>query len=254
MLLRLMFILILASSLSAGELTDNWDSGKGESYEYQIFSYQPSEVENRSLLSINRSKSDPDVFDIFQEVKVLRQNVSFISMERYQADNLELVSSLNLILNFNQEADGSLLTDTIKIDAKAENGYLNVTCSKPDITPQKVKTDSLLTSIGTFFKMRDHDFKIGESRKYYSLNFLVIYGNQPLTPYQVVDSVIGIEKVTTLAGDFECYKVKNSVAGSYGYTYYAKDHMNLPVLVELFNPGDDKLIQKIALKSIKKKR
>jgi len=246
MLIRILFLLFLASNLFAGELVDNWPRGKTEKMTYEIKTLKPRETINSNHVEITRSKDGKDIFVVDQTLHIPNQAVKIRSLEEYSAKNLLLLSSTNEFY-LPPQAIQSLGTDSLIIKAIRKGDSLFIE-SNSDKAPAGaiLAADDLTTSTGTQLVVRNMDFRKDQAYDYSFINLLRMTG-QSFQPQSVHDSVISVVKITTPVGTFDCFKVSNQVPGAKGFSYYTTDSRRIPMLIELIDPQTDELIMTLTL-------
>jgi len=240
-----------AVSAGANDLIDNWKHGFKETYEYEVSTYYPRQTVNSLTLSVERKGSVETIFSLYQVIDIPDLRLQFISAEEYMGSDLQLNRSENMIIS-QQNRSGESVTDTVYTKLWRTGGdSLIIDCSRVDIPQWKIPDDGLMTSAGSLFINRSFDFEVGDVRDYISVNLFILKSKEPIKPYQAVDSVVDLTPVETELGNFNCYKIKTVAPGSYSFTYITADESQIPILVELYNPNDNKIIQKVTLKDIR---
>ncbi len=239
MIIRMLAILILATAANATDFIDNWEPGKIEKLTYEIRTFQPSETVNYLDMEIRRTYDKEPTFTLKQVLKIPSQAMVLHSTETYAGENLQIVSSENSF-KLPEQAVKKLEVDTLVIKARADNDKLTISFNSHGLPPSVIPlTGSLTTTVGFRLVSRNMDYKVGNTFAYEFINLFTLADTISKAP-EVRDSVVGIEKVQTPAGSFECYKVKNLVSGSESYNYYTTDTKHIPVKTEIIDPQSGK--------------
>jgi len=246
MLIRVLMLLLLASSLFAGELNDKWPPGKTEKMTYEIKILKPNEVINYNYVEITRSNDGKNIFHVRQTLEMPIQSIKIISEEKYSAGDLNLISSSNKFF-LPPGALASLGVDTLVIEAVRKGDSLYITSNSDKGPSETLALESgVMTSAGSHLAIRDMNLETGRVYKYSYINLLRFTGKS----YQiqdVTDSVLNIEKITTPIGTFDCYKVRNRIPGAVGFSYYTADYKHIPLLIELLDPESNETIMTLTL-------
>jgi len=247
MLVRLLFISLLAASTFAGDLFDNWPAGKTETLLYNINTIKPQKTSNSLKMTVTRTTAETPEFIIEQALDIINQGVSISVTETYTGKDLQLTKTTNLF-RFPPEATAQLGVDSLVITGTREGDSLDITSTLPRMVPPcKVAMDKeLVTSSGSLLTTRNMEFKKGTTRTFRFVNLLVLTG-QVYSPVEIIDSVAGEMQVTVPAGTFDCYKVKNTSPGGFGYSYYSKDKGHAPVRTELIDPATNEVVMEVVL-------
>ncbi len=246
MILRLGFLMLLALSAAAGDFFAGWPAGKTEKLSYELTIFVPSEMKTSTNVEITKMAKPDSVFVVRQIFDLPAQKIQINSTEKYRISDMKFISSENTFY-FPPEAKAQLGTDTILISGRSVNDSIEVTSNTPLAPAGKVSNpNDLTTSIGALLTGRNFDFKPGAVRKYHQIDFLNFTG-QPFTVEARSDSIIGEDNVTVPAGTFKCFKTVRSMGEQIGYTYYAKEKGNLPVMLEVINLASGKPLTKIVL-------
>ncbi len=246
MIIRMLLILILATAVNAGEFIDDWEPDKIEKLTYEIRTFQPSETVNYSDLEITRIKDKEPTFIVKQVLRIPSQAILIQSTETYAGENLQIVSSENSI-KLPEQAAKKLEVDTLVIKARADKGELTISFNSHRLPRSVIPlTGPLTTTVGFRLVSRNMDFKIGNTFDYEFINLLTLADTISKAP-KARDSIVGIEKIQTPVGSFECYKVKNMVSGSISYNYYTTDTRHIPVKTEIIDPRSGKLTMTLTL-------
>lgn len=232
MLYRLIIILFLVTSVYAGDIYKNWPPGRTEKLTYEIKTVRPRETTSYSYLDITRDTIDKEIFIVKQTIDIPGQKVKIVSEEKYKGSGFRLLSSENYFL-FPPEAKDRMGADSLHVSAVLEGDTLDIKSSGSAAVSGKLYfPESSVSSAGSMLKSRNLDFTIGNYVDYKFVNLIQLTG-QFYELADVRDSVVGETEVETPAGTFECYRVKNIVTGSVGYSYYDKNEYNIPVKTEL---------------------
>jgi len=249
MLLRLALLMLLALSATAGDFFASWPAGKAEKLSYEMTIFVPSEMKTATSVEITKMAKPDSVFIIKQSFDIPSQQVEIKSTEKYRISDMRFISSDNMF-KFPPEAKAQLGTDTILIKAQAVGDSIDITSNSPLAPSGRVPSYAdLTTSIGAILTSRNYDFKSGNLRKYHQIDFLNFTG-QPFSVDAKTDSVAEEESITVPAGTFNCYKTMRSMGEQVGYTYYAKEKNNLPVMLEVSNSATKTPLTRIVLTKV----
>ncbi|PKK83927.1 MAG: hypothetical protein CVT49_05745 [candidate division Zixibacteria bacterium HGW-Zixibacteria-1] len=246
MLIRVIFLLFLASNLFAGDLVDNWTPGKTEKMTYEIKTIVPKETINYNNVVISRPADNKDILNIKQTLDISNQSIKIVSEENYSFKDLRLISSINHFF-MPPMAIERLGTDSLIVKATRKGDSLFITTNSDKVPPGSMPfIGEMTTTTGSQLFVRNMNFTVGKSYKYGYINLLRITG-QSFQIMEVIDSVISQEKITTPMGTYDCYKVLNTVPGALGYSYYTTDARHIPVLIELLNPETKEQVMTLTL-------
>jgi len=246
MLIRVIFLLLLASNLFAGELIDNWPRGKTEKMKYEIKTFKPRETVNYNYVEISRTKGDKDIFIVQQKLDMPSQQIKINSKEEYAAKDLRLLFSVNEFL-LPERAIQTFGTDSLVIEGKRKNDSLYITSNAATAEISAIALeDRFTTSTGTQLIVRNTDFSEGMVYSYSWVNLLKFSG-QAFQKQTANDSVTSIVAITTPVGTFDCFRVANIVPGAKGFSYYTTDNRHIPMLIELINPENDEILMTLTL-------
>lgn len=235
MFARLSLLFLLSSAAVAGEFIDNWPSGKTEKLSYEIRTFLPRETENYVHIEITRDSIQSNNFTVRQTLEMPGRSLTIKSLEEYSSDTLRLISSRKHF-QLPPKVREKLKTDSLIIEAVPFHDSITISSSAMIAqTGAMPFPDRCVTSTGSQLILRDMNFKIGGTSEYSFINLLK-FGERTFKVVPVVDSVTGKEVVTTPAGTFECFKVKNMVPGAMSYSYYSTDRRHIPVRIELIDP------------------
>ena len=242
----LITLLLLYTSVTAGDITKIWPKGVSETLTYNINVYTPKKVTNGLTVSITRLDTTTPVFETEQTIDIINQEIKMQTEERFEGDSLILTKSNNLYV-LTPDMAKKMGADSIEIRAFKDGDSLkirsNYTGAMPGAMPYY---DGLTTTTGTLLTARNKDFKPGYRNEYAFVNLLFMTGK----PYQAIpaaDSVIDLETVTVPAGTFECYKVRNDAVGAYGYSYFTKDGLHTPVKTVMLDNDTGKPVTELIL-------
>lgn len=246
MIIRTIVILILATAVYATDFIDNWEPGKVEKLFYEIRTYKPAETVNNLELEIERSKDKEPTFIVKQVLTIPGQSLVMHSKEIYTGEDLKIVSSENFH-KLPIKAMKHLKVDTLVTKGQADKGKFKITFNSIELPESEIPlTEHLTTTVGFRLVSRNMNFKIGSTFEYDFINLLSLTDTISKAP-DAKDTVIGIERIRTPAGNFECYKVKNLVTGSESYNYYTTDAKHIPVKTEIIDPLSGKPAMTIIL-------
>jgi hypothetical protein len=239
MIYRLLILIILGTIASAGEFLDTWPPGKAEKLTYEIKTYIPRETVSTNHVDIVRPEDNKDILVITQNLEIPHQSIRMTSIERYDCRNIRLISSENH-LKFPPQAKERFGTDSVIVRAKTVGDSLQI-ASNVDAVPSMTIPfpDDMITSTGSQLVARNMKFETGSSLRYSFINLLILFDSTPV-PQEVTDSVLGKETVSIPLGTYECYKVKNTVPGGIGYSYYTTDERHIPIKIVLMDPREMK--------------
>ncbi len=246
-MLRFMAIyLILLSSAFGSDFVKSWTPDRVEKLNYEIVTYIPAETVNQMFVEISRSDEMIPVFTLRQRIEIPRQSMVIRSIEKYRGANLHFVSSENYF-KLPPEAVAKFGSDSIYVIASLGKDSIVVKSnSKLVLAGELGNSDNFITTTGASLIGRNMNFGIGSTKKYRFVNFLAMTGLD-FKVNEVIDSVMAIEKISTPAGEFECYKVKNIVGQTNSYTYYSTDKKHIPVRVDLYDTGGEQLAMRLTL-------
>ena len=235
MIFRVLFLILLGTAAVAGEFLDNWPPGKTEKLTYELKTLMPGETTSYNHVEIVRSKDNQDIFIVTQNLDMPHQSVRMVSIEKYDRRNIRLISSENH-LKFPPPAKQKYGTDSIVVKATTDGDSLKIVASVDAIPSTTIPfPDNTITSTGSQLMARSMEFKTGGTLTYSYVNLLILFDSQPV-PQEVTDSVLARESVSIPLGEFECYKVRNTVPGSVGYSYYTADERHIPIKIVLMDP------------------
>jgi hypothetical protein len=250
MLVRLLCLVLLAVGTMAGDFTATWPAGKAEKLSYSMTIYAPSEMTSNAVVSISRTTGAVPAFQVIQTLDIPTQQAKIVSSELYQAADLKLISSQNVIY-LPPEAKAQMGVDSLVITATGGKDSVDISSNVAFIPAGKIAwAENLTTSVGLFFTSRNYDFKPGLVRHVNIIN-LISFNGRPFESYPQIDSLIGEESVTVPAGTFTCHKLKSQGTGSVvNYTYYSNDKKRLPIMYEATDPTSGKTIAKLTLQKV----
>ncbi|UCD95320.1 MAG: hypothetical protein JSU69_04520 [Candidatus Zixiibacteriota bacterium] len=239
MIYRLLFLIFLGTAAVAGEFLDNWPPGKTEKLTYELKTLIPRETISYNHVEIVRSKDNQDIFIISQSLEIPHQSIRMVSIEKYDRRNIRLISSENH-LKFPPQMKQRYGADSIVVKARTVGDSLKIVSSVEAIPSTTIPfPDDMITSTGSQLLARSMEFKTGGTLTYSYINLLILFDSQPV-PQEVTDSVLDKESVSIALGTYECYKVKNTVPGSVGYSYYTADERRIPIKIVLMDPQGQK--------------
>ncbi|MBN2226849.1 MAG: hypothetical protein JW763_05750 [candidate division Zixibacteria bacterium] len=247
MLVRLLVIVLLATTTFAGDLFKDWPRGMTEMLWYDINTIMPQKTTNSLEMKITKTTGDTPTFEINQNLKITNQNIDISVTEIYNGGDFQLAKTINCF-QFPAELRTQLGIDSLVITGVRTGDSLDITSNSSRMAPPcKVPVDKgLVTSSGSLLTTRNMSFTVGETRTFRYINLLMLTG-QIYTPLEITDSVVGDAHITVPAGTFDCYKVKNSVAGSYGYSYYSKEKGHPVIRTELIDPETSEIVMEVVL-------
>lgn len=239
---------LLAVSAQAGDLTKNWSIGHSETLTFDINVYSPKKVTNTLTVTFTRQENNEGkpVFSLDQKIEVHDQEITLLSKEIYEGNDLEFVMSRNTIM-YPQELTEKMGTDSLSIWADVRDDSLQVRSDHTAAPPTSMPVyDGLITTAGSLLTSRSKNFTPGSRNEFAFVNLLLLTG-KPFQAYPAADSVIGLDTITVPAGTFECYKVRNDVSGAYGYSYFATDSLYTPIKTEMLNINTGETITELVL-------
>jgi hypothetical protein len=245
MLLRIAVFILLSASVFAGDFIDSWKPGQTKTYQYQIKTFKPKETTNYITLTVTRDETEKIAFTVNQKIEIPDQKISMNNTDKYEGDDLQLISSDNFI-KFPKEMIAKMGVDTVRIKAVRKGDSLMISSNSLAVPGHSITAQNIITATGSLFTSRNMNLQENQVTEYNYVNFMMISGK----PYESIvarDSVVGHETLETTSGKFDCIKVKNIVANIYSYTYYTDDALRLPVRVELINPQDNQTVQTLTL-------
>lgn len=238
MIIRLIILLLMASSAIAGDLLENWPPGQTEKMSYEIRTFKPRETVSYRYIEITRSKTDSAIFTIKHTMELPDQDITIISLEKYRGEDFYFLESDNYFL-FPESAKEKFGTDSLHIRAIRKGDSLKIKASgSPGVTGVISFPEGTTSNIGSLLLSRNMDFKVGNFNDINYVNIIKLSGQIPEIA-KVRDSVIDVIEVFTPAGTFECYKVKNIVPETHGYTFYDKNNRHVMVKTEIVYAKND---------------
>jgi hypothetical protein len=247
MRLFLLLISLIITQPALGALIDHWPADRIEKLTYEITTHMPKETKNSLYVEIRRTNDSLPAFVMTQHLTIPLQSLEIYSVEKYDARSLQLLSSQNHF-KIPDKAKEELGLDSVLVKAQPRDDSLVVTSNSFIAPAGRIPFSSdLITTSGALLVSRNMDFEVGRSVSYQYINLLKL-GSSEIKPVNATDSVIGVQTISTPAGRFECFKVKNTVAGgTYGYSYYTKEQPHLPVRTELVDPQSGNISMSIIL-------
>jgi hypothetical protein len=246
MIIRLLLVLLMATTVYASEFIDNWKPGKVEKLSYEVKTIVPRETFNYIDMTVTRKDGPKPIFVIDQKLTIPSQLVIMFSTETYAGENLQIVSSENRY-KLPDKAAKKAGIDTLVIAGQADSGKFKISFNTDKAPGSVLPLDKpLVTTVGYRLVSRNMDFKVGNYSDYGFVNLLTISDSISEVP-MVRDSIIGTQEVETPVGDFQCYKVKNSVSGIESYNYYTTDARHIPVKTEIVDDRNGELVMTVTL-------
>ncbi len=235
MLIRtLIAFILLAVSVTAGDIAKVWPKGTTEKLTYNINVYTPKKVTNSLMVTITRLDTAGVVFETEQVIKIIEQDIKMASIERFEGEDLILVESENYY-KFSPEIAQARGVDSIFIRAFKDGDSLRIRSNYTGAVPGAMPYyDGLTTTTGSLLTSRNKNFTPGYRNELAFVNLLLMTG-KPYEAYPAADSVMGLVTVTVPAGTFECHKVRNDAINAFGYTYFTKDGLHTPVKTEMLD-------------------
>ncbi|UCD17950.1 MAG: hypothetical protein JSV44_03325 [Candidatus Zixiibacteriota bacterium] len=252
MFLRLLITCLLTGSALAGNIFDSWKAGDAEKLYYDLNTLKPSKTTNTLEIEFARAKEKDSGFIVSQILKIPAQTITITSTEKYTDNDLNLISSENLI-RLPAAAKDRFGTDSLVIKAVREKDSVAVTSNSATLVPpcKLPLNGGLITSTGSLLATRLIDFKPGATRTYRYVNLLILTG-QIYSAIEITDSVMGEVEITVPAGTFDCYKVKNTSERGTGFSYYDKGGNHIPVRTELIDQMSGEPVMEVILKKIER--